>query len=696
MDYAKEYLDTSGIKIPFLLSKTIIAPPRSEFTLRQSRKSRNKNWISRIKIANGIYLGDTIVEIVSGKAYLSVISTLDEKVEVQVPTLRFKPVDELFDNYKLNIKTQNDRTEITDMQIDFRYPNHQEGNELMFYSECFALPLDFALQKKISLAKLKFDDMWKQSQHPKNIDKYPNLTKFLNAVRSLPYSIADAERMLSFLTDLKTKKRNDDTRDVTLADKEGKKLTSNGKGEIVIKQNLNNDRIRLKNVLCVPDININLLSVAKITDHGYKVEFNKYGAIVYRNKDEIKMTAVRKENAYYVKSSVIKNEKAARTSEIDIWHKRFGHTNKKIIEEMKKEDLVIGLKETDKMISQCESCVEGKMCRKAHPRLTHRKTKKIMELWHIDLVGPINPSSYGGKRYIFTIIDDYSRVIFIDFLKEKKEASEKLKKLILLKENQTGMKLKGIRSDNGGEFVGKDLEEWFSQKGIKHELSPAKTPQCNGVVERANKSIIEMTRTMMTDSKMPLVFWAEAACTAVHIKNRSKTTVHGKTPYEIWNGRRPNVKYMRRFGCVAYLLNKDTRRKKFDPRVIKGIFLDMQQTIHAVVGDSSDNENENITTENKDIETEIQPMEKKNKGRPQGTTKAMIEARKQQTRDEQREEGEYRNLRRSERIKGQQMALITMDNEVPKNIQEAKQSSNWVHWKRAMFEELKSMEKHEV
>ncbi|KAG5312867.1 POLX protein, partial [Pseudoatta argentina] len=522
---------------------------------------------------------------------------------------------------------------------------------------------------------------------------------------------------------LATSKECDDTRDVTLADKEGKKLTSNGKGEIVIKQNLNNDRIRLKNVLCVPDININLLSVAKITDHGNKVEFNKYGAIVYRNKDEIKMTAVRKENAYYVKSSVIKNEQAARTSEIDIWHKRFGHTNKKINEEMKKEDLVIGLKETDKMISQCESCVEGKMCRKAHPRLTHRKTKKIMELWHIDLVGPINPSSYGGKRYIFTIIDDYSRVIFIDFLKEKKEASEKLKKLILLKENQTGMKLKGIRSDNGGEFVGKDLEEWFSQKGIKHELSPAKTPQCNGVVERANKSIIEMTRTMMTDSKMPLVFWAEAACTAVHIKNRSKTTVHGKTPYEIWNGRRPNVKYMRRFGCVAYLLNKDTRRKKFDPRAIKGIFIgyatnntyrvyipeqgkvkadcdvrfdetrngcellntekskklekdelivigleykdeektreeegieeneentrtedDCSEYEDAVVGDSSDNENEDITTENKDNETEIQPMEKKNRGRPQGTTKAMIEARKQQTRDEQREEGEYKNL----------------------------------------------------
>lgn len=93
---------------------------------------------------------------------------------------------------------------------------------------------------------------------------------------------------------------------------------------------------------------MNLLSVAKIIDHGYKVEFDKYGAIVYRDKNEIKMTAVRKENAYYVKSSVIKNETAVRTEEMDIWHKRLGHTSKKIIEEMKNEDLVIGLKKTNR------------------------------------------------------------------------------------------------------------------------------------------------------------------------------------------------------------------------------------------------------------------------------------------------------------------------------------------------------------
>lgn len=365
----------------------------------------------------------------------------------------------------------------------------------------------------------------------------------------------------------------EDVRSISLADKKGKKLISDGKGEIVVKQDSNDGKIRLENVLCVPDINMNLLSVAKITDHGYNVKFDKHGAVIYRNENDIMMTAVRKENAYFVRSSIITNEGAAAMEDMDVWHRRLGHVNKRIIEEMKKEDLVIGIKEESKEKRQCEPCVAGKMCRKAHPKLTGIRTSRIMELWHLDLIGPIKPSSRGGKKYILTIVDDYSRVIFLELLKEKGEVAEKLKELIILKENQSELKLKAIRSDNGREFVGKNLQDWLKNKGIKHEFSPARTPQCNGVVERANKTIIEMTRTMIADSKIPLDFWGEAASTAAHIRNRSKSTAHGKTPYEMWNERRPNIKYMRRFGCMAYLLDKEGRRKKFDSKMIKGIFV---------------------------------------------------------------------------------------------------------------------------
>lgn len=165
----------------------------------------------------------------------------------------------------------------------------------------------------------------------------------------------------------------------------------------MIKQDTCNDRIRLKNVLNVLDINVNLLSVAKITDHGYNVKFDKYRAIVCRDNKEIIMTAEREENAYYVKTS-ISMEKAGVINDTDIWHKRLGHTSKRTIEQMRKEDLVTGMGEKDKEMRQCESCVEGKMCRKPHPRLPGKKTTRIIELWHMDLIGPIKLSLCGGRN----------------------------------------------------------------------------------------------------------------------------------------------------------------------------------------------------------------------------------------------------------------------------------------------------------
>lgn len=395
----------------------------------------------------------------------------------------------------------------------------------------------------------------------------------------------------------------------------------------------------------------------------------------------------------------------------------------------------------------------------------------------VDLIGPIKSASCGGKRYIFTIIDDYSRVIFVELLKEKSDAADRLKGLIALKENQSGRKLKSLRSDNGGEFIGIDIQEWLEEKGIRHELSPPRTPQCNGVVERANRSIIEMTRSMMLDSRMPLDFWAEAVCAAVHIKNRIKSMVHGRTPYEMWHCKKPNIKYLRRFGCTAYLLDKEGGRKKFDAKTIKGIFvgygankiyrvyvpdterikmdcdvkfdedrngcemlirkgnedtsknesliimglnsadmMDERQQEEIEIGDQ-DRRTESESSEYEDAEMEkrehgvgirdenqehhededideIQSVEVRKIGRPKGSTKAIMEARRNLLREEKRQE--HGDLRRSERIKDQQKALLVIDNEIPKNIGEAKNLDDWRFWEQAIKDELGSMKKHKV
>ena len=155
----------------------------------------------------------------------------------------------------------------------------------------------------------------------------------------------------------------EDERQISLADKDGKKLISKGIGEIVMKQSSSTTNLRLKNVLCIPELNTNLLSVARITDNGYEVKFNKYGAIIYKEPDDIKMTAVRVGKAYYTRLMIMSDEVAGMTVNTDIWHKRLGHVNEKVIDEMRKEDLVIGMHK-QKVEIQCEPCVEGKTRKK--------------------------------------------------------------------------------------------------------------------------------------------------------------------------------------------------------------------------------------------------------------------------------------------------------------------------------------------
>ena len=150
------------------------------------------------------------------------------------------------------------------------------------------------------------------------------------------------------------------------------------------------------------------------------------------------MTAIRIKNAYYVRS-FLANERAATASiEEDICYKRMDRAYKEIINQMKRENLVLGM--TGDWKNECESCIEGKACKKSHRRLEGIRTKQIMELWDTDLIGPIKPSTHDNKNYILTVTDDFSRMVFVRLLNEKSEAAEEIERLVTIKENQTQVK----------------------------------------------------------------------------------------------------------------------------------------------------------------------------------------------------------------------------------------------------------------
>ena len=142
------------------------------------------------------------------------------------------------------------------------------------------------------------------------------------------------------------------------------------------------------------------------------------------------------------------------------------------------------------------------------------------------------------------IVDDFLRYTWVEFLREKSEACEKLKILCKRLQNEKGIPIVKIRSDHGKEFENARFESFCEKNGIKKEFLASKTPQQNGVVERKNQVIQEMARVMLLNKQIPQKFWGEAVNTSCHIGNRIFFRVGTKkTAYEIWNGKKPKVKY---------------------------------------------------------------------------------------------------------------------------------------------------------
>nr|GEU40314.1 hypothetical protein [Tanacetum cinerariifolium] len=193
---------------------------------------------------------------------------------------------------------------------------------------------------------------------------------------------------------------------------------------------------------------------------------------------------------------------------------------------------------------------------------------------HMDLFGPTSVSSLNHKWYCLVVTDDFSRFTWTFFLRTKDETSSIIRNFITKIENLKDLKVKIIRCDNRGEFKNKEMNEFCTKKGIRKEFSNARTPQQNEVAEKRNRTLIEATRTMLVDAKLPVTFWAEAVNTACYVQNRVLVNKYqNKTPYELFNSRTLAIGFLRPFGCHVMILNTLDHLGKFDAKWDEGYFV---------------------------------------------------------------------------------------------------------------------------
>jgi transposase InsO family protein len=279
-----------------------------------------------------------------------------------------------------------------------------------------------------------------------------------------------------------------------------------GEGTVEFTANVSGDttNVSLSNTLHVPDLRTNLMSIGKITDRGLEVHFRKNDATILDST-----------------SSVSKNKEVT----LELLHRRLGHANTKDIPSAVREHVMRGVRLANSPEKfNCEICLQGKMPRRRSPfpRRSNR-LNKVLDLVHTDVCRPMITQSLGGAKYFIEFIDDASKWCEVRFLKSKAEVFKATTEYIVLVENQKGKKVKCLQSDNGGEYTGKEFDDYLKKRGITRRLTAPYNPEQNGTAERKNRTLLDMARCLLKEFNLPNSFWAEAVNTANHLRNRLPT-----------------------------------------------------------------------------------------------------------------------------------------------------------------------------
>ncbi|KAH9734849.1 Integrase catalytic domain-containing protein [Citrus sinensis] len=187
-----------------------------------------------------------------------------------------------------------------------------------------------------------------------------------------------------------------------------------------------------------------------------------------------------------------------------------------------------------------------------------------LELVHTDVCGPINVQARGGYEYFITFTDDYSRYGYVYLMRHKSEALEKFKEYRAEIEKQLDKNIKKLRSDRGGEFLSGDFKEYLVENRIISQLIAPGTPPQNGVAERRNRTLLDMVRSMLSYSSLPISFWGLVLETAIYLLNLVPSKSVPKTPIKLWSGRKPSLRHVRIWGSPTHVLKP--KADKMDSR----------------------------------------------------------------------------------------------------------------------------------
>ena len=360
--------------------------------------------------------------------------------------------------------------------------------------------------------------------------------------------------------------------------------------EVINAQGLT-QKVTLHDVLFAPDIQFNLLSVARAVQDGIKVSFDKRKCNMHPSGSNTKIvgelsprTSLYQFRAEPTTTHVAAVANSGTESKLLLMHKRLGHPNFRLMQDMSKTDAVLDLKLGSIDLRDepfCSSCVFAKSHRAPFPKKSPAlRSRYPLQKIHTDICGPLPSKTLGGCQYFITFTDDYSRFTYVYCISKRSElydCYERFRKevttlfrdevnMMEFRANRHDPEVQILQADNAKEYekLGRMIH---SKYGTKAQFTNAYTPQQNGVAERKNRTIMEKARALLLDGDLPKQLWGEAINHACNLMNCTPSPVTwGKTPYELWFGRKPSATLFKVFGCKAYVHIHELYRDKLDPR----------------------------------------------------------------------------------------------------------------------------------
>jgi hypothetical protein len=319
---------------------------------------------------------------------------------------------------------------------------------------------------------------------------------------------------------------------------------------------------RFENVLHVPKLYVNLLSVYHMTNlgTGKKVIFTPNFVDIYDMQTNywVATGEVNHQSRLYTFYEFIEPNSTLLLTHADessrIWHERFGHLNFRYMQQLRKHILADGLPDIHFSKGVCEGCILGKHPQEKFDKGKSQRASAPLDLIHSDLMGPFPHPSINKARFVLIFVDDFSCFTWIYFLRKKSEVFQHLKYFKALVETQSEKKIKVLRTDNWGEYVNHEIHNIFHEAGIQLQHTVTYTPQQNGVAERKNRSLKEMASYMLHAKSLQQRLWVEALNCSTYIQNRSPhRSIKDKTPYEAWSDLKPKLTQLShfRFTCMG-------------------------------------------------------------------------------------------------------------------------------------------------